>query len=53
MTDIDVRPSSVTPDGFHLEPTYEHLVVETGYDPELGAAEVYADFALVHPVAGE
>ena len=53
MTDTDVRDNSVAPDGFHLEPTYEHLVAETGYDPELGAAEVYADFALVQPIVSE
>jgi hypothetical protein len=39
MTDIDVHANSVTPEGFRLEPTYEHLVAETGYDPELGATE--------------
>lgn len=35
MTDIDVRANAVTPDGFQLEPTYEVLVAETGFDPEL------------------
>ena len=38
MTTNDARASAVTPDGFHLEPTYEHMVAETGFDPEVGAA---------------
>ena len=45
MPKIDEHASSVTPDGFPLEPTYEHLVAEPGYDPELGAAEEYAEVA--------
>lgn len=46
MSKIDGRVSAVTPDGFRLEPTYDHLVAETGYDPGGRAAEVYADSAL-------
>ena len=65
MTDIEDGAAGVMPDGFHLEPTYEHLVAETGYDPELGATEGYAAVAqpengtpepaglLVHPVVSE
>lgn len=46
MSKIDGRVSAVTPDGFRLEPTYDHLVAETGYDPGRDAAQVYADSAL-------
>jgi hypothetical protein len=68
MTEIDVRPNAaVTPDGFHLEPTYDRLVAETGFDPEFGAADESADSGLpegglgvptefagaqVHPIIG-
>jgi len=38
MTKNDARTTAVTPDGFHLEPTYENMVAETGFDPEVGAA---------------
>ena len=37
MIKNDARATAVTPDGFRLEPTYDHMVAETGFDPEVGA----------------
>ena len=38
MTKNDARTTAVTLDGFDLEPIYEDMVAETGFDPEVGAA---------------